>query len=334
MASKSKRKRTKDPKARPSSSLAILSTLNAHEKNLLYGAPVARKNNAKTLRLLTELKTHSSYTPGIAVIYLGDNADDKVYRREIINQAQRIGMPVYVHGLDGGAKPTDVETLIGDLNKKPEVSGILVQTIHDRALRRVAHECLSPAKDPEGVTAFHRQKLVYGEAEILPCTPAAIRILIKEACGGDLSGKTVAIVNCSPVIGLPLSQILAYDGATVTLCNQKTENLPKNTRDKDILVAAVGVTDIIKRQHVGRGQIVIDAAIVRKDGAVKGCVQVEKVIDKVKLVTPVPGGVGPVTTSILLDNTAKLFAKALGLPIEEFEHESPARRLVRLGLAS
>lgn len=324
--STSKTRCTKDPPQtiRP---LGILSAVNNHEKSLLYGAPVALKKNAKTLRLLKSLSGHSICTPGIAVIHLGDNQDDKVYRSEIIKQAGWIGMPVYVHGLDAGASQADVEKLIGVLNKKPEVSGILVQTMHDKALRRVAHECLDPGKDPEGVTAYHRQKLVYAEAEIMPCTPAAIRLLIKEAlsdeeCKGDLSGKTVAIVNCSPVIGLPLSQMLANDGATVTLCNQKTKDLPKHTRDKDVLVAAVGATDIIQRRHVGKGQIVIDAAIVRSNYQVTGCVAIEKVIDKVSKITPVPGGVGPVTTSILLDNTVRLFAKALGLRSEDLEHES------------
>ncbi|MBZ0186146.1 MAG: bifunctional 5,10-methylenetetrahydrofolate dehydrogenase/5,10-methenyltetrahydrofolate cyclohydrolase [Candidatus Obscuribacterales bacterium] len=309
------------PKTNCAQSLGILSALNTHEGKLLYGAPVARKNNAKTLRLLNALKSHSSCTPGIAVIYLGNNPDDKVYRSEIIKQAHRIGMPVSVHGLPGKAEQSDVEKLIGLLNNMPEVSGILVQTMHDKALRRVAHACLNPAKDPEGVTAFHRQKLFYGEGEILPCTPEAIRLLIKETCGGNLRGKTVAIVNCSPVIGLPLSEILAYEGATITLCNNQTKNLAKSTRDKDVLVAAVGATNIIQRKHIGKGQIVIDAAIVRENGRVLGCVQIEKVIDKVSLITPVPGGVGPVTTSILLDNTAKLFAGSLGLCITESEHE-------------
>jgi methylenetetrahydrofolate dehydrogenase (NADP+)/methenyltetrahydrofolate cyclohydrolase len=298
-----------------------LSALSFHEKKLLYGAPVARRNNAKTMRLLQALKSHSVCPPCLAVIYLGDNADDRVYRFEILKQARRIGMPVFVYGLDAASKPVDVEKLIDDLNKSPEVSGILIQTMHDKRLRAVAHECLNPNKDPEGVTAFHRQKLVYGEDEILPCTPAAIRLLIKEAVGDDISGKTVAIVNCSPVIGLPLSQMLAYDGATVTLCNQKTRDLPKNTRDKDVLVAAVGATDIIGRAHVGKGQVVIDAAIVRRNQQVLGCVQIEKVIDKVAMITPVPGGVGPVTTSILLENTARLFAVSLGLAIKESEHE-------------
>ena len=314
------RGRTKSP-PRAIRSLGILSALNSHEEKLLYGAPVARKNNAKTMRLLQALKNHSGCTPALAVIYLGDNADDKVYRFEIMKQARRIGIPVCVYGLDAAATAADVEKLINGLNKKPEVSGILVQTMHDKGLRTVAHECLNPKKDPEGVTGFHRQKLVYGEDEILPCTPAAIRLLIKEALGDDISGKTVAIVNCSPVIGLPLSQMLAYDGATVTLCNQKTKDLPKNTRDKDVLVAAVGATDIIRRAHVGKGQVVIDAAIVRRNQQLLGCVQIEKVIDKVAMITPVPGGVGPVTTSMLLENTARLFAVSLGLAIEASEHE-------------
>ena len=313
-----KTRRTKDtPMAvRP---FGTLSALDSYDGRLLYGAPVARKNNARTLRLLHALKNHSPLTPGLAVIHLGENADDQVYRTEIMKQARRLGMPVHVYGLAPGAGIADIEKLFGALNQRPDISGILVQTMHDKGLRRTAHECLTPAKDPEGVTACNRQKLVYGEAEILPCTPAAIRLLIMEACGGDLSGKTVAIVNCSPVIGLPLSQMLAYDGATVTLCGKKTVDLSKSTRDKDVLVAAVGATGIIKREHVGKGQIVIDAAIIRRDSRVMGCVQIERVIDRVKKITPVPGGVGPVTTSFLLDNTVRLFAISLGLRIEELE---------------
>lgn len=311
-----KTRRTKDSPGAVRAS-GTLCALDSYQGRLLYGAPVARKNNARTLRLLRVLKNHSSLIPGLAVIHLGENADDQVYRTEIIRQARRLGMPVHVYGLSSGAGSADIERLIGALNQRPDIGGILVQTMHDRGLRRIAHECLSPAKDPEGVTAYHRQQLVYGEAVILPCTPAAIRLLIMEACGGDLSGKTVAIVNSSPVIGLPLSQMLAYDGATVTLCGKKTADLPKSTRDKDVIVAAVGATDIIKREHVGKGQIVIDAAIVRRDSRVNGCVQIEKVIDRVKKITPVPGGVGPVTTSFLLDNTVRLFAGSLGLRLEE-----------------
>lgn len=314
------KERSKEEQAR---SFGLLSVLNTHEEKLLYGTLIARKNNARTLRLLNALKQHNQ-SVGLAVIHLGDNPDDKVYRSEIVKQAGRIGMNVFVHGLPGGAKPADVKELIGSLNNSPEVAGILVQTMHDKALRKVAHACLHPGKDPEGVTARRIQNLFYGESEILPCTPAAIRLLIKEACG-NLKGKTVAIVNCSPVIGLPLSEMLAYDGATITLCNKQTIDLAKNTRDKDILVAAVGATNVIERKHVGKGQIVIDAAIVRENGRVMGCVAIEKVIDKVSHITPVPGGVGPVTTSILLDNTARLFAESLDREIEQ----EPAR-LIRL----
>lgn len=299
------------------------SIVNAHPNKLLHGTILARKINANTMRLLKDVKELSGRTAGLAVIYLGDNPDDKVYRSEIVKQARRIGMKVHLHGLSSAAKQADVEGLIDSLNNNSEVAGILVQTMHDKALRKVAHACLHPGKDPEGVTARRIQNLFYGESEILPCTPAAIRLLIKEACGADLKGKTVAIVNCSPVIGLPLSEMLAYDGATVTLCNKQTKNLAKHTRDKDILVAAVGATSVIGRKHVGKGQVVIDAAIVRENGMVMGCVEIGKVIDKVSRITPVPGGVGPVTTSLLLDNTARLSKDSLSPRVSNSSRSLP-----------
>ncbi|MBK9141165.1 MAG: bifunctional 5,10-methylenetetrahydrofolate dehydrogenase/5,10-methenyltetrahydrofolate cyclohydrolase [Candidatus Melainabacteria bacterium] len=293
-------------------SRGILSALNKHEGKLLVGSRVARRINASTWRRMTELNHRIDYVPELAVVHVGDNPDDRIYRIEIDRQAKRIGMPVSVFGLSQTAGKGALRDLIRCLNDRKEVAGILIQTIRDRELRRAAHACLSPEKDAEGVSAVATMELLYGEGNVMPCTPSAIRLLIKEAAGDNLSGKTVAIVNSSPVIGLPLSQLLAYDGATVTLCNRQTVDLSRHTREKDILVAAVGAPGVITREHVGRGQIVIDAAIIRDDaGSVRGCVATEQLIDKVSLITPVPGGVGPVTTSILLDNTAKLCLKSL-----------------------
>ena len=137
---KPKQRRTKHtPGAAPAAgNLAAL----ANERKILYGAPVARRNNAKTLRLLRAVSERSRLTtPGLAVIHLGDNADDAIYRIEIDKQAARIGIPVDVHGLDASAQSSEVAKLIADLNKRPDISGILVQTMHDKRLRRVAKEC-------------------------------------------------------------------------------------------------------------------------------------------------------------------------------------------------
>jgi methylenetetrahydrofolate dehydrogenase (NADP+)/methenyltetrahydrofolate cyclohydrolase len=167
---------------------------------------------------------------------------------------------------------------------------------------------LSTDKDPEGVTPRHLGMLFLGEPEILPCTPAAILALIK-CCRNDLRGARVVIVNGSPVIGRPLAMRLLDEGATPTICTEHTERLHEETRRADVLVVAAGQPGLIGRNDVAEGAIVIDAAVNRlPDGTLAGDVDTEAVQNRVAAITPVPGGVGPVTTAMLLSNVVTLAA--------------------------
>jgi methylenetetrahydrofolate dehydrogenase (NADP+)/methenyltetrahydrofolate cyclohydrolase len=209
--------------------------------------------------------------------------------------------------LDEEASLTSLREIIISLNEDPAIHAILVQNPLPLTQRRLVGQILTPNKDVEGLTATHLGWLMLDEAPVPPCTPAAILALI-ESRTPDLAGRRVVIVNNSATIGRPLSQLLLNRRATVTVCSDTTIDLPSETRRAEILVVAIGQPRAIGAAHVGDGALVIDVGInPDPDGkGVCGDVDTEAVLPLVQAVTPVPGGVGPVTTAVLLENTAKL----------------------------
>jgi methylenetetrahydrofolate dehydrogenase (NADP+) / methenyltetrahydrofolate cyclohydrolase len=272
---------------------------------LIRGAEVAARINEQTTASVVDLLAKGIH-PCLVVVYIGKNKDDASYRCEIRKQAKVVGITVREIALSETIEPEELRTLLRDLNRDPEVHGVLVQTIRDEDLKRAVPRHLSNAIDPEGVTLDHMGALMFGDIEVSPCTPTACFTLIKEVVP-DLQGVDVVVINSSPVIGRPLFILLSLAGATVQVCNRHTKDLVKKCRAAEVIVTATGKQGLITAEHVRTGKtVVIDASIIRTDEGLTGDVCFEEVARKCRAITPVPGGVGPVTTATLLDNVARL----------------------------
>lgn len=246
--------------------------------------------------------------PTLAVVHAGEAAAAQSYRKQIARQAGLVGIQTREVALPETASDTEMEMALAALNEDRAVHGVLVQTPLSPTLRRAVLFRLSSDKDPEGVTPRHLGMLFLGEPDVLPVTPAAILTMIKRY-RPDLTGARVAIVNGSPVIGRPLAMLLIEEGATPIICTIHTRDLAAETSRAEVLVVAAGKPRLIGPEHVAPGAVVIDAAVNRlPDGTLVGDVDLEAVLDRVTAITPVPGGVGPVTTATLLANVVALAA--------------------------
>lgn len=272
---------------------------------LIGGVRLSRTITKETRARAAELAAQG-VAPTLAVVHVGEAADAESYRKQIAHEAVHAGVTVRTVGLPVTATPDDLEAGIRALNEDETVHGVLVQTPLSPALRRVVLTRLSSDKDPEGVTPRHLGMLFLGEPDVVPCTPGAILAIIK-SWRPDLTGARVVVVNGSPLIGRPLMMLLIDEGATPIICTRYTRDLADETRRADVLVVAAGSPHLIGPDHVAPGAVVIDAAINRlPDGTLTGDVDLTAVRDRVAAITPVPGGVGPVTTAILLANVVAL----------------------------
>jgi methylenetetrahydrofolate dehydrogenase (NADP+)/methenyltetrahydrofolate cyclohydrolase len=251
--------------------------------------------------------------PTLAVVYRGDHADAASYRRTIEQRAARVGVALRATALPGDASLEMLGETIAALNADREVHGALIQNPLPADQRRLVSERLAAHKDAEGLTAVNLGKLMLDEAPVLPCTPAAIAALI-ESRVADVKGKRVVVINRSATVGRPLSQILLSKRATVTVCSTATVDLPAEARRAEILVVAIGRPRAIGPEYIGDGSVVIDVGINQDpNGAgICGDVDTEAVLERVGAITPVPGGVGPVTTAVLIQNTVKLALLQVG----------------------
>lgn len=272
---------------------------------LIDGAALSRNIRRQT-RKRAEALSQQGITPTLAVLYVGEAADAESYRKQIATQASRAGVTVRTMGLPAAATMCELDDTLLALNQDRAVHAVLVQTPLSPELRRVVLGRLSSDKDPEGVTPRHVGMLFLGDPEVLPCTPAAILTMIK-SWRADLTGTRVVVVNGSSVIGRPLAMLLLEEGATPTICTRHTRDLARETGQAEVLVTAAGVPHLIGPDHVAPGALVIDAAVNRlPDGTLTGDVDTAAVRDRAAAITPVPGGVGPVTTAMLLANVVAL----------------------------
>jgi methylenetetrahydrofolate dehydrogenase (NADP+)/methenyltetrahydrofolate cyclohydrolase len=202
---------------------------------------------------------------------------------------------------------------IEELNNNPEIDGILVQLPLPKHISELAViNAISPEKDVDGFHAINRGRLAVGQDSLVPCTPLGCLMLIKDVLGQDLSGKNAVVIGKSNIVGKPMAQLLINESCTVTICHSKTNNIEALCASADILVVAVGRPKMVKRSWVKDGACVIDVGINRitdEKGASKlvGDVDFDDVFEKAGFITPVPGGVGPMTIACLLNNTLKSF---------------------------
>jgi methylenetetrahydrofolate dehydrogenase (NADP+)/methenyltetrahydrofolate cyclohydrolase len=244
------------------------------------------------------------HKPVLVIVQIGDNKESEVYVRQKIKFGKSIGCGVEHYQLDKGVTLEFVRKLIGDFNRDDDIRGIIVQLPLPKALRKYQFEIIEtidPAKDVDGLTSANLKKLLSGEKGMVPATAAGVLTLLKESKVA-VAGRHAVIVGRSVLVGRSLAQLLLNADATVTVCHSKTKDLAKLTKQADILVSAAGKPGLITAAHVSKGQTVIDVGTTLVDGKLTGDVDLAKVSKKVAYITPVPGGVGPMTVLGLFEN--------------------------------
>lgn len=242
--------------------------------------------------------------PGLAVIIVGENPASKVYVRNKGKGCAEVGM--YSEIIEMAEETTQAELLskIDELNARRDINGILVQLPLPKQIdERAVIAAISPEKDVDAFCVENIGEMMLGTADLLPCTPAGIMQLLSRS-GIEVAGKECVVIGRSNIVGKPISQLLLAENGTVTICHSKTKNLAEVTRRADILVVAIGRADFVTGDMVKEGAVVIDVGMNRRpDGKLTGDVDYASVEPKASFITPVPGGVGPMTITMLLKNT-------------------------------
>ena len=265
-------------------------------------------------RLAEETKNYKEKTgkePGLATVLVGDDPASAVYVRNKNKTCRELGFQSFENQLSTDTTEEQLLSLIDELNSNPNVHGILVQLpLPDQIDSEKILQAIDPKKDVDGFHPVNVGKLVVGNALLTPCTPTGI-IELLDHYGIEISGKHAVIVGRSNIVGKPVSMLLLQRNATITICHSRTRNLEEVTRGADILIAAVGRAHFVTENMVSEGAVVIDVGINRVDGKLTGDVDFEPVSKKASYITPVPGGVGPMTIALLMENTLKAFKDSI-----------------------
>lgn len=242
--------------------------------------------------------------PGLAVIIVGDNPASRVYVNGKKKDCEECGFYSEEHALPGTASQPELLELIGKLNEREDIDGILVQLpLPEQFNEQEVLRAIRPDKDVDCFHPYNVGKLMIGEQGFLPCTPSGVMRMLEEY-GVEVAGKHCVVVGRSNIVGKPQAILMLRKHATVTICHSRTPDLADQCRKADILVAAVGRTELITADMVKDGAVVIDVAMNRNEqGKLCGDVCYEQVAQKASYITPVPGGVGPMTRAMLMENT-------------------------------
>ncbi|MEH7885567.1 bifunctional methylenetetrahydrofolate dehydrogenase/methenyltetrahydrofolate cyclohydrolase FolD [Bacillus sp. JJ1609] len=272
---------------------------------IIDGKEIAKKKRLEIIDQVTEMKKQD-FTPGLAVILVGDNQASRTY----VNSKQKTARELGMHNvlIEYPASITEHELLakIDELNNDDSIHGILVQLplpAHINETNLI--EAISPEKDVDGFHPLNIGRMMTGQDAFLPCTPNGVMVMLEEI-GLDLAGKHVVVVGRSNIVGKPAGQLFLKENATVTYCHSKTKDLVEHTKKADIVVSAVGKAGLITADHIKSGAVVIDVGMNRDEqGKLCGDVAYAEVKEKAGYITPVPGGVGPMTIAMLMYNTLK-----------------------------
>ena len=268
--------------------------------------------NEVSARIKAELKTEvenlkkEGINPGLAVIIVGEDPASQVYVRNKERACEECGIYSEKYALPAETTQEELLKLIDELNNKSSISGILVQLPVPKHIdEKTIINAIAPNKDVDAFHPVNVGKIMVGNYDFVPCTPAGVMELIKES-GIDVSGKECVIVGRSNIVGKPQAMLLLHQNGTVTICHSKTKNLAEKTKNADILVAAVGIPNFIKGDMIKEGAVVIDVGINRlANKKLCGDVEFESAEKVAGAITPVPGGVGPMTIAMLMKNTVK-----------------------------
>ena len=256
---------------------------------------------------ILEIKTRTNKSPGLSVILIGDFAPSQIYVKNKEKNSKEVGINSEVIKYPSEVKESEILEKIAELNNNNNVSGILVQLpLPVHICKEKIINAIKPSKDVDGFHPINVGNLSSGYKAIVPCTPLGCLLLIKKV-EKNLTGKHAVIIGRSNLNGKPMTQLLLKEDCTVSIVHSKTKDLKSECQKADILVAAVGVANLVKGDWVKKDSIIIDVGINKVEGKIVGDVDFEEVKDKVKAITPVPGGVGPMTIACLLKNTLECF---------------------------
>lgn len=286
---------------------------------LINGKEIAQNLRNKLKQEIEELKLNTGKVPGLAVVQVGEVAASSVYVKAKTKSAQEVGIKVIDHHLEEEINQNDLLKLIKKLNDHGDVNGILVQLPLPKHINeQTILDSIHPDKDADGFHPLNVGKLSIANSNnenlLIPCTPYGCLIMLK-GLGVDLRGKNAVVIGRSNIVGKPMAQLLLKESCTVTIAHSRTKDLPSVCKNADILVAAVGKPEIVKQEWVKKDAIVIDVGINRieindqgqKKNKLVGDVAFNEVSQNTLAITPVPGGVGPMTIACLLRNTTIAF---------------------------
>jgi len=277
---------------------------------IIDGKAFAASLRERIATAVSFLKKNHNLTPGLAVVLVGEDPASQVYVRSKGKQTAEAGMKSLEHKLDASTSQTDLLTIIDQLNNDDTIHGILVQLpLPDHIDETKVINAVSPDKDVDGFHVINAGRLATGQAALTSCTPVGCVMLAKDTLG-DLSGLEAVVVGRSNIVGKPVAQLLLAENCTVTIAHSRTRNLDEVCRRADILVAAVGRPQMVKGSWIKPGACVIDVGINRieaENGKTRlvGDVDFDEAVNVAGSITPVPGGVGPMTIASLLRNTVQ-----------------------------
>ena len=273
---------------------------------IIDGKKVSAEVKERVRQQTLQLKNDYNITPGLAVVIVGDDPASRVYVNNKKKACEVVGFKSEEYALPAGTTQEELLGLVKTLNTKEDINGILVQLPLPKHLDdKAVIEAIDPKKDVDAFHAVNVGKIMLGEYDFLPCTPAGVMKML-HSYDIPVEGKECVVIGRSNIVGKPMGMLLLHENGTVTICHSRTKNLAEVCRRADILVAAVGIPKFVKADMVKEGAVVIDVGMDRdENGKLCGDVDFENVKDKCSFITPVPGGVGPMTISTLMKNTLK-----------------------------
>lgn len=273
---------------------------------ILDGKALSTKVKDRVKQEISNLPKNDNI-PTLAVVLVGDDPASAIYVRNKKRACEYVGIKSVSVTLGQDTTQEKLEQTLNDLNNDESINGILLQLPLPKGLdERKALNCIAPEKDVDGLSSVNLGKLITKEVGITPCTPTGIMEFFKEY-NIDLTGKNVVIINRSILVGKPLALMMLNANATVTICHSKTQNISEYTKKADVIVTAVGKSKFLTEDMVKDGAVVIDVSIVRTEAGLCGDADYENIKDKASYITPVPGGVGPMTIAMLMENTLKAY---------------------------
>lgn len=283
---------------------------------IIDGRKIAKEITESLKTKVEDFIRKNRITPKLAVIIVGEDPASLFYVKMIGKTCEKVSINFKEHNLSEETSQEELLKIINNLNKDEEISGIIVQVPLPKHINQdQIQEAVNPSKDVDCFNPINMGRLALGKPEFLPCTPYAVYELINRE-NIEVEGKHTVIVGRSNIVGRPMALILLqkkeHANATITICHSLTKNLSYFTSQADILIAAVGKPEIIKRDMVKEGAIIIDVGTNEVGGKLVGDVAYDEVLGKVSVLTPVPGGVGPITNVMLMQNTLKAAEKAKG----------------------